>query len=122
VKKTLLHRTVRLATASGKDKGEIYGDANWREKLSSALAEACTVAKAIGAEVSLADIQVVVDKLPASMRSSMQKDLAAGKPLELDAFGGPIVRGGKNYSIDVSTAAALIAAIREKEAMAARIP
>ena len=46
----------------------------------------------------------------------MQKDLAAGRPLELDAIGGPIVRGGERYGIDVSTAAALIAAIRGKAA------
>ncbi|PYV55842.1 MAG: hypothetical protein DMG97_28150 [Acidobacteria bacterium] len=44
----------------------------------------------------------------------MQKDLAAGRPLELDAIGGPIVRGGERHGIDVPTTAALIAAIRAK--------
>jgi ketopantoate reductase len=44
----------------------------------------------------------------------MQKDLAAGRQLELDAIGGPIVRGGKQYGIDVSTATELIAAIRSQ--------
>jgi 2-dehydropantoate 2-reductase len=48
------------------------------------------------------------------MRSSMQKDLAAGRELELDAIGGPIVRGGERYGIDVSTAVNLMAAIRSK--------
>jgi 2-dehydropantoate 2-reductase len=42
----------------------------------------------------------------------MQKDLSARRPLELDAIGGPIVRGGQSYGIDVSTTAALIAMIR----------
>jgi 2-dehydropantoate 2-reductase len=33
------------------------------------------------------------------MRTSMQKDLAAGRPLELDAIAGPIVRGGQRHHI-----------------------
>jgi ketopantoate reductase len=44
----------------------------------------------------------------------MQKDLASRRLLELDAIGGPIVRGGERYGIDVSTTAALIAVIRAK--------
>jgi 2-dehydropantoate 2-reductase len=48
------------------------------------------------------------------MRSSMQKDVVAGRQLELDAIGGPIVRGGERYGIEVSTTASLIAVIRAK--------
>jgi 2-dehydropantoate 2-reductase len=48
------------------------------------------------------------------MRSSMQKDLAAGRQLELDAIGGPIVRGGERYGINVSTTMNLIAVILSK--------
>jgi 2-dehydropantoate 2-reductase len=105
-----------ITSASGMDKGEIYADASWKRKLISAFAEACAVAKASGAEVNLVELQAVVDNLPAGLRSSMQKDLAAGRPLELDALGGPIARGGKHYNIDVSTTAALIAAIRARAA------
>jgi ketopantoate reductase len=46
----------------------------------------------------------------------MQKDVAAGRKLELDAIGGPIVRGGKRYGIDVSTTSNLMTAIRAKAA------
>jgi ketopantoate reductase len=46
----------------------------------------------------------------------MQKDLAAGRQLELDAIGGPIVRGGERYGIDVPTTISLMAAIRAKAA------
>ncbi len=106
-----------LATsASGMNKAEIYADAEWKRKLMSAIAEACAVAKASGAEVDAAQIQAICDGLPPGMRSSMQKDLAAGRQLELDAIGGPIVRGGERYGLDVSTVAALIAAIRAKVA------
>jgi 2-dehydropantoate 2-reductase len=79
-----------------------------------ALTEACAVANASGAQVDALQIQAVFDSMPPGMRSSMQKDLAAGRRLELDAIGGPIVRGGERYGIDVSTAVKLMAAIQAK--------
>ncbi len=103
-----------ITSASGMNKGNIYADAEWKRKLISSMTEACAVAKANGAEVAPAQIQAIYDGLPSGIRSSMQKDLAARRQLELDAIGGPIVRGGKRYGIDVSTAAALIAVIRAK--------
>src|SRR6266849_8171792 len=103
-----------VTSASGMNRGEIYADAEWKRKLMSAMAEACAVAKRSGAEVDPAQIQAIYDGLPSGMRSSMQKDLAGKRQLELDAIGGPIVRGGERSGIDVSTAAALIAVIRAK--------
>ena len=103
-----------VTSASGMNKGEIYAEAEWKSKLSAAMAEACAVAKASGAEVDAAQIQAIYDGLPSGMRSSMQKDLASMRQLELDAIGGPIVRGGERYGIEVSTAASLIAAIIAK--------
>jgi len=106
-----------LATsASGMNKGEIYADAEWKRKLISAMTEACAVAKASGAEVEAVQIQKMYDGLPSGIRSSMQKDLAAGRQLELDAIGGPIVRGGERHGIDVFTATALMSVIRAKAA------
>jgi 2-dehydropantoate 2-reductase len=98
-------------SASGMNIGEVLADAAWRQKLNSAIAEACAVANASGAEIDAAQIQTVFQNSPPSMRSSMQKDVAAGRKPELDAIGGPIIRGGERYGIDVSTTAKLIAAI-----------
>jgi 2-dehydropantoate 2-reductase len=100
-----------VTSASGKNQGEFYADPAWKGKFDSAVAEACAVAKADGAEVNLAKLQDTFDGLPPAIRSSMQKDLAAGRQLELDAIGGPIVRGGKRYGIAVPTTIELIAAI-----------
>ena len=105
-----------VTSASGMNKGELYGDAEWKRKLISATAEACAVARRSGAEVDTAQIQAIFDGLPSGMRSSMQKDLSARRQLELDAIGGPIVRGGQRYGIEVSTTAALIAMIRAQTA------
>jgi len=54
--------------------------------------------------------------MPPGMRSSMQKDVAAKRQLELDAIGGPIVRGGQRYGIDVPTTVELIEKIQSSSA------
>ncbi len=106
-----------LATsASGMNKGEILANPEWKQKLASAIAEACAVARACGADVDPSKPQAILDAMPQGMRSSMQKDLAAGRQLELDAIAGPIVRSGERFGIDVSTTAALVAAIESKTA------
>ena len=105
-----------VTSASGMSVGEILADGAWGQKLKSTVAEACAVANASGAELNPAQIQAVFDGAPPAMRSSMQKDVVAGRQLELDAIGGPIVRGGERYGIDVPTTASLMTAIRAKAA------
>jgi 2-dehydropantoate 2-reductase len=101
-----------VTSASGKDLGEITADPAWKAKLHSGIAEACAVAKASGAEVDMAKIEAAFDMLPATMRSSMAKDLAAGRQLELDGIAGPILRGGAKYGIPVPVSAELANSIR----------
>jgi ketopantoate reductase len=38
----------------------------------------------------------------------MQKDVAAGRVPELDAIAGPILRGGDEHGIELSTTQALV--------------
>jgi 2-dehydropantoate 2-reductase len=101
-----------VTSASGLNVGDILADAKWKEKLNSSVAEACAVANASGAEINAAQFATAFEGVPAAMRSSMQKDVAAGRELELDAIGGPIVRGGEQHGIDVSTTVELMAKIR----------
>jgi 2-dehydropantoate 2-reductase len=103
-----------VSSASGMNAGEILASAAWKQKLMSAVAETRAVANASGAEIDEAQFQAVLDSALPGMRSSMQKDLAAGRPLELDAIGGPIVRGGERYGLAVPTTAELVAEIRAK--------
>jgi 2-dehydropantoate 2-reductase len=103
-----------VTSASAMNIGEVLADPVWKQKLNSATAEACAVANASGAEIDPVKIQAAFANSPPGMRSSMQKDLAAGRQLELDAIGGPIVRGGERHGIDVSTTVDLMATIRAK--------
>jgi len=104
-----------VTSASGKNAGEVLADAECKHTLDATVAEACAVAKASGAELDMAKLQAVFASLPPAMRSSMQKDVAAKRELELDAISGPIVRGGERHGIDVSTTKGLMDAIRAKD-------
>jgi len=104
-----------VTTASGKNKGEIVGDSRWKDKLFSAVAETCAVAKAEGAEVDTVKLRALFDSFPPGTVSSMAKHLAAHQRLELDGIAGPIVRGGERYGIEVPTTKELMEAIRTKE-------
>jgi len=103
-----------VTSASGLNVGEIVADPAWKQKLHSAISEVCAVATASGAEVDASQVRTGFDRMPPAMRSSMQKDLSAGRQLELDDIGGPIVRGGERYGIRVATTAELMAVIRAK--------
>jgi 2-dehydropantoate 2-reductase len=103
-----------VTSASGMNIGGVLANPDWKLELSSAIAETCAVANASGAELDPLRIRAGFDSAPPGMRSSMQKDLAAGRQLELDAIGGPIVHGGERYGINVSTTAKLMADIRAK--------
>lgn len=104
-----------VTSASGKNKGEVFADAEWKRKLDAAIGEACAVARASGADVDLAKLLAVFESMPAAMRSSMAKDVASKRELELDAIAGPIVRGGEQHGIDVTTTKGLMEAIWKKE-------
>jgi len=101
-------------TASDKDKQGIFADAAWRARLESAVGEVCTVAAADGAAVDREKIIATLASLPATMRSSMQKDVSAGRVPELDAVGGTIVRAGQRYGLDVPVTRELVARIQER--------
>ncbi|MGZ6682255.1 MAG: ketopantoate reductase family protein [Solirubrobacteraceae bacterium] len=69
--------------------------------------EALAVARAEGARVDEDALRALQAAAPDAMRSSMQKDVAAGREPELDAIAGPILRGGPRHGIPVPATDAL---------------
>lgn len=102
-------------TASSKNLGEILADAEWKKSLDFAFAEAKAIAEAFGAQIDPARIQAILDSSPPTMRSSMAKDIDAGRRLELDGIAGPIIRGGAQWGIAVPTTKRLVAMIEERQ-------
>lgn len=101
-------------TAAGQAAGELLTAPEWRARLEACAREACSVGIACGAEIDPAAVIKALFSVPAGMRSSMQKDVAAGKPPELDAIAGPILRYGAEHAIAVNATAELVATIRKQ--------
>jgi len=78
------------------------------ERYNGCRAEALAIARAEGAEVDEAAVFALQQAAPGEMRSSMQKDVAAGHQPELDAIAGPIVRGGLRHAIPVPSTEELV--------------
>jgi 2-dehydropantoate 2-reductase len=98
-------------TAAGRTVGELWSDPEWSRRIEAAAREACAVALGLGAKVETEETVRTLRGFPGGLRSSMQKDVAAGRPPELDAIAGPILRGGPALGIPVPVTAALAAMI-----------
>jgi 2-dehydropantoate 2-reductase len=86
-------------SASGRPLGEIRSDPRWRSALERAVAEAAAVAAADGAALDSADTMDELERAHPSLRSSMHRDIEAGRTPELDAIAGPVLRGGARHGI-----------------------
>jgi 2-dehydropantoate 2-reductase len=86
-------------TATQRAIGGVRSDAQWRERLLGVLEEAAAIGRAEGASLDVEAARNGLLSMPDGMRSSMQKDRQAGRPLELEAIAGPILRGGRAHGI-----------------------
>ncbi len=103
-----------VTTAQGKSLGEIRSDpASWG-RLRDAVLEACAVARAEGGNVDAEQVMSSIADLPEAMRSSMQKDVEAGKAPELDAIAGPIVRHAARHGLGVPVTRALMDVVEQR--------
>jgi 2-dehydropantoate 2-reductase len=98
-------------TATMRSIGGVRDDPRWRERLLGVLDEACSVAEALGASVDREQARGALLAMPDFMRSSMQKDRELGRPLELDAIAGPIVRGGREHGIPTPQTSVLMSTL-----------
>jgi 2-dehydropantoate 2-reductase len=105
-------------TAAGMNIGEVTNDPAWRGRLEASVREACAAGVASGAKVDATAAIAFIERLPAPMRSSMQKDVAAGNEPELDAIAGPIMRGAEAHGMEARVTKELVEMIRKKTAAA----
>jgi 2-dehydropantoate 2-reductase len=83
-----------------------------RDELLAVVRETAAVAEAGGATIDVDAIEheLLVEAHP-ELLSSMARDAAAGRPLELDAIGGAVLRAGARHGIDTPTVRRLVEAI-----------
>ncbi|MGD0907025.1 MAG: 2-dehydropantoate 2-reductase [Candidatus Acidiferrales bacterium] len=104
-------------TASRMTIGEVIRDPVWRQKLEDGIREACAVSTATGTPLDASAFIELLDKISPNGRSSMQKDVAAGNPPELDAIAGPILRGAREHGLAAPVTHDLAALIQGKTAL-----
>lgn len=98
-----------LTTRHRSDVGTIRSDR--RPELLAVLDEITAVAQAAGAPVTTDTVLSFFDRAPHTMKSSMQRDVEAGRPFELDAIGGAVLRAGAAHGIETPATARLVAEV-----------
>jgi 2-dehydropantoate 2-reductase len=86
--------------------GVIRSDPKWRTLILEAMEEIYALAHARGINLppgSINKVMASVDALPNDATSSMQRDIAAGKPSELESQNGAVVRMARETGIEVPT-------------------
>jgi 2-dehydropantoate 2-reductase len=86
-----------------------------RAELLSVIHEVCMVATRDGASVHESAVIDLFDGLPETMQSSMQRDAAAGREIELEAIGGAILRAAERHGVAVPTTRRLVDDLRDRE-------
>jgi 2-dehydropantoate 2-reductase len=111
-KLTFLAALALLTTAAQAPAGAVREDR--RDDLLALVTEASAVAQAEGAAIDAHDVMAFFDGIPAGMRSSMQRDADAGRPLELDAIGGAVVREAARHGIAVPVTSRYVDELRAR--------
>jgi len=110
----LVRLNALACTTSAYDKllGEIRDTPELRRDLVGAMEEASAVAQAEGApDVDAARAIKELDDAHATLGSSMQRDIAAGRVPELDAIPGSVLRAGARHGIECPTIQRLVGLI-----------
>ena len=113
----LVRLNALACTTSAHDKllGEIRDTPELRAELVGAIEEACAVGKAEGArEVDPQKAIAELERAHATLGSSMQRDIAAGRRPELDAIPGSVLRAAARHGLRCPTIESLVAIIAER--------
>ncbi|MGW3492146.1 ketopantoate reductase family protein [Streptomyces sp. NPDC001020] len=95
-----------LTTRYGVPLGDIR--TRHRDELVSLVEETAAVGRASGAATDPEAALARYDAFPAETKSSMQRDAEAGRPLELDAIGGALLRAAERHGVAVPVATRLV--------------
>ena len=107
-------------TARGAPVGVVQADPDWLARLMQCHDEAVAIGLAEGAKLDAQNLRdVFLGFSGGELRTSMQKDFDAGRPLELDAIAGPIVRGGERHGIATPAADELVRLVEQRLAESA---
>ena len=101
-------------TAANMNVGGVLSDPERRKRMDDCVRETAEAGRAHGAELDAETTIKMMAGAPGSMRSSMQKDVDAGRPPELDAIAGPILRTAKAHGFHANATQALVNEIQQR--------
>jgi 2-dehydropantoate 2-reductase len=96
-------------TATQRSIGELRADTEWRARLQEAIEETCAVAAADGVPLRPEAQWEIIESMPPKLTSSTARDVAAGRPSELDAITGAAVRAGRRVGVPMPALEQLLA-------------
>lgn len=109
-----LNALALTTSAHESELGAIRDRADWRAELVGAIDEAAAVARAEGADIDAAKVVAELWDAHGTLGSSMQRDLAAGRPPELDAIPGAVLRAAARHGLPCPVIEGLVAAVRAR--------
>jgi 2-dehydropantoate 2-reductase len=104
-KRVLWRKAARLsvlapATAlTRRSVGQLRMDLKWRPRMERALAEACAIAAADGVNLMPSAQWTRITEMEHGLTTSAARDVAAGRPTEIDAITGAVVRAGRRLGV-----------------------
>lgn len=104
-KVVLWKKAARLAVLSAatsltrRPVGSLRDDLEWRPRMERALAEACAVAAAEGVNLIPSSQWSVISAMDYDLTTSTARDAADGRPSELDAIAGSVIRAGERLGV-----------------------
>jgi 2-dehydropantoate 2-reductase len=114
-KRVLWKKTARLAVLSAataltrRPVGELRDDLVWRRRLEAAIGEACAVAAADGVNLLPSSQWAIIASMDHDLTTSTARDVAAGRPSELDAIAGSVLRAGERLGVPCPVLSELVA-------------
>ena len=119
-KLVLLAPLALTTTARGVPVGKVQADPEWNLMLMRCHDEAVAVALAENASLDSSTLRRrLLEFRGGEMRTSMQKDFEAGRPLELDAIAGPITRNGRRQGVPTPVTEELVRLVEARLAASA---
>ena len=112
-REVLWEKAARLAVlaaatvASGRTVGPLRDDPSWSGRMQAGLVEAVSAAAADGVSLSAGGQWGMIEAMPPDLTTSAARDAAAGRPTELDAITGSVVRAARRHSVEIPVLDAL---------------
>jgi 2-dehydropantoate 2-reductase len=104
-KQVLWDKAARLAVLSAvtslthRSIGELLDDREWRRAIEDAIDEACAIAGADGVMLLPSTQWAIIGEMDYDLTTSTARDIEAGRPSELDAIAGSVVRAGERLGV-----------------------